>query len=639
MGKILGREQPLKLHDIEAQLSPAFGKGTKDKQGLMAIGQRLINLKDMACAKMSRIISLFTKCEWINSRSVCKKLDRDIHNLSEKINKTNILEDNELETITENLSEIRKILDVLKTTGATGKKRVAIYNIYDRFEELKDSVARKQTASEVAREAALRPFFENVKTGHKEYKGPQPMLEASSDSVEIPQSVSTLPQPPVEKRKPKVRIKRFDQHAAFEGTQKEAARKLASKNERTQQAIEAGEAANKLYLQKKAEEEQIIPTITRPVPTTNPSETTFEAEVPSSIEEVQSLPISEKPIETIAHRPITSQVEEAVADPEQEKPHPIGEIQQEGPQVAIETEIWPDGSKYEGQFKDDLMHGQGTYTWPSGAQYIGEFENGLRNGQGTYTMSDGSQYIGQFKDDVMHGKGTHTWPDGSKYEGDFKNGKKHGQGIYTWHSGSQYAGEFENGKRNGWGICTEFDGSKYEGQFKNDKANGKGTYIQSDGSKYEGEFKDDLKYGQGILTSYDGSKYVEKYKDGDIIYTERAEKHYSLESLKELINAIRKDEITKPILKKYFKENPRKAEEFAELKGRLFGKTPLNDKEFKKFVRQIIDILKRPMIINAANEYPVPFSFLPDRRTKSVFDNRKYLAALIGKLEESLKKI
>lgn len=38
--------------------------------------------------------------------------------------------------------------------------------------------------------------------------------------------------------------------------------------------------------------------------------------------------------------------------------------------------IWPDGSKYEGDFAYDLKDGNGVFTWPDGKQYTGSWKNG-----------------------------------------------------------------------------------------------------------------------------------------------------------------------------------------------------------------------------------------------------------------------
>ena len=58
-------------------------------------------------------------------------------------------------------------------------------------------------------------------------------------------------------------------------------------------------------------------------------------------------------------------------------------------------------------------------------KYEGEIKNGLPHGIGTYTKTDGSTYVGQFNNGLRHGNGTFTWaenaPDGAgKYIGEYK---------------------------------------------------------------------------------------------------------------------------------------------------------------------------------------------------------------------------
>merc|ERR1712154_686597 len=65
---------------------------------------------------------------------------------------------------------------------------------------------------------------------------------------------------------------------------------------------------------------------------------------------------------------------------------------------------WPDGSIYEGQWKQSRPHGYGT-------QY----------GTGTCLYSNGIMYTGEFKNNLRHGVGTCQWPDGSYYSGLWDN--------------------------------------------------------------------------------------------------------------------------------------------------------------------------------------------------------------------------
>ena len=45
---------------------------------------------------------------------------------------------------------------------------------------------------------------------------------------------------------------------------------------------------------------------------------------------------------------------------------------------------------------------------------------------------DGSVYQGDFKDNKRHGEGTFKFTDGSTFVGAWLNDKKHGKGTYTW---------------------------------------------------------------------------------------------------------------------------------------------------------------------------------------------------------------
>lgn len=50
--------------------------------------------------------------------------------------------------------------------------------------------------------------------------------------------------------------------------------------------------------------------------------------------------------------------------------------------------IYPDGSKYEGSWVDDLRDGYGIYYYVNGDRFEGEWKQHLRHGQGTYYFND-----------------------------------------------------------------------------------------------------------------------------------------------------------------------------------------------------------------------------------------------------------
>ena len=45
------------------------------------------------------------------------------------------------------------------------------------------------------------------------------------------------------------------------------------------------------------------------------------------------------------------------------------------------------------------MEGQGNYTWPNGKKYEGEWKDGKNDGKGVILYEDGSKMEGVFRDD------------------------------------------------------------------------------------------------------------------------------------------------------------------------------------------------------------------------------------------------
>jgi len=61
-----------------------------------------------------------------------------------------------------------------------------------------------------------------------------------------------------------------------------------------------------------------------------------------------------------------------------------------------------------------------------------------------FTSDDGSKYTGEWKDDIQHGKGEMIRASGKVYNGDFVEGKRHGYGVCKFPDGSKYEGYWEN---------------------------------------------------------------------------------------------------------------------------------------------------------------------------------------------------
>ena len=76
------------------------------------------------------------------------------------------------------------------------------------------------------------------------------------------------------------------------------------------------------------------------------------------------------------------------------------------------------------EIADQLVEANIKKGWEKGDQYTGEWKNNHIHGQGTFTYADGDKYEGEWKDDKMHGQGTYTFINGKKIEGIWENGKK-----------------------------------------------------------------------------------------------------------------------------------------------------------------------------------------------------------------------
>ena len=127
------------------------------------------------------------------------------------------------------------------------------------------------------------------------------------------------------------------------------------------------------------------------------------------------------------------------------------------------------------------------------------------NCEGTKTYSNGT-YNGFFKKNERHGQGTYIWKSGNKYVGLWKKDRKHGQGMFTWKNGQTLTGTFYNGDPS---YATEkfggkWKGDRYVGNYNEWKRHGQGTYYYKNGDKFSGNWKNNNKHGQGTMTYKDG---------------------------------------------------------------------------------------------------------------------------------------
>ncbi len=92
--------------------------------------------------------------------------------------------------------------------------------------------------------------------------------------------------------------------------------------------------------------------------------------------------------------------------------------------------------------------------------------NGKREGHGVASYKDGSRYDGEFRNNEYEGHGIRSFADGSRYEGEFRGGWYDGHGVFAWASGNRFEGEFRAGKPNGNGTMVSM-GVTYTGNWTN----------------------------------------------------------------------------------------------------------------------------------------------------------------------------
>lgn len=129
---------------------------------------------------------------------------------------------------------------------------------------------------------------------------------------------------------------------------------------------------------------------------------------------------------------------------------------------------YPDGSRYEGGFRDGQPDGWGVFNYPNGDRYEGAFQQGLRHGQGKLTAADGrllegtwrqgeyqqitTQQLGCVSGNCQNGFGTYVYRDGNRYVGTFVDSKPQGNGEITYRNGDRYEGQLAAGYFEGYGT-------------------------------------------------------------------------------------------------------------------------------------------------------------------------------------------
>eukprot|EP00434_Breviolum_minutum_P014812 symbB.v1.2.013060.t1/scaffold907.1/size153227/5 len=70
------------------------------------------------------------------------------------------------------------------------------------------------------------------------------------------------------------------------------------------------------------------------------------------------------------------------------------------------------------------MHGQGVYKYCDGTRYQGQFRDNIREGYGVLTFTDGSLYEGGWREDVPEGEGRVIYSNGEILNTTFRGGQQ-----------------------------------------------------------------------------------------------------------------------------------------------------------------------------------------------------------------------
>lgn len=177
---------------------------------------------------------------------------------------------------------------------------------------------------------------------------------------------------------------------------------------------------------------------------------------------------------------------------------------------------WPSGARYRGEIdpRTRLTQGKGMLEYPDGSVYEGEFKQGRLTGTGVMKYASGEVRSGTFLDGALNGQGSILSPHRSRYEGELRMGEPDGYGRVEKAEGDSYEGTFVSGRPQGKGKLKSADGSSYEGDFIAGEPHGTGTMTWSDGNRYVGQFISGKRHGTGKLTEPSGEWEEGEWKAG-----------------------------------------------------------------------------------------------------------------------------
>eukprot|EP00607_Mallomonas_marina_P000145 CAMPEP_0182428752 /NCGR_PEP_ID=MMETSP1167-20130531/23342_1 /TAXON_ID=2988 /ORGANISM="Mallomonas Sp, Strain CCMP3275" /LENGTH=223 /DNA_ID=CAMNT_0024611817 /DNA_START=126 /DNA_END=794 /DNA_ORIENTATION=+ len=162
---------------------------------------------------------------------------------------------------------------------------------------------------------------------------------------------------------------------------------------------------------------------------------------------------------------------------------------------------YPNESTFEGIFDAErIKQGPGVYIWMAPgpdddetpvekARYEGNYVDGMRTGLGRMVYPNGDTYEGEFFENKMQGEGSYTYKKTNDiYSGTWVNNKKQGEGRYEFGQDTSILnGVWENGQMvtGMWELKKQ---GTYKGDFERSRPLGQGRFSFANGLYQDGMF-------------------------------------------------------------------------------------------------------------------------------------------------------
>lgn len=154
---------------------------------------------------------------------------------------------------------------------------------------------------------------------------------------------------------------------------------------------------------------------------------------------------------------------------------------------GYQTYFFPDGSKFEGCWKNDVINGTGIYYWTDTHYYVGHWINGKRWGYGLEVFPNGQYQLRYFENEqnvkrsIPNTQTLNTCV--GIYQGEIVNGKACGKGTFRWNNGQWFEGTWTADGKSRYGVLYHSNSQKpyYIGNWTNEKFDGYGCIISESG--------------------------------------------------------------------------------------------------------------------------------------------------------------